>query len=314
MSQNTRCPACQTLFKVVPDQLRVSEGWVRCGQCSEIFDAHLHLYKEPFAPEPAQFGSAAQQHPMDVGDGQETGSAKLRRQRKSGLHADADTDRVGLTAPQEFSDPPPAAIPDLQESPLPAPLVREERAENEPDRPVGQPPPQVTFLRDVKRKPFWHKPWVRTGLALAALCMLSALALQVTVHQRDRIAATMPATRPALAALCQALNCRISPLRQIESVVIDGSTFTELRGNVYRLGFTIKNTAQIDLAMPALELTLTDSQDRAALRRVFLPAEFGATSAVLAAGAEWAGTLAVGVRANGSSERIAGYRILTLYP
>ena len=32
--------------------------------------------------------------------------------------------------------------------------------------------------------------------------------------------------------------------------------------------------------MPALELTLTDAQDRAALRRVFLPAEFGATSTV----------------------------------
>ena len=25
----TRCPACATLFKVVPDQLRISEGWVR---------------------------------------------------------------------------------------------------------------------------------------------------------------------------------------------------------------------------------------------------------------------------------------------
>ena len=29
------------MFKVVPDQLRISEGWVRCGQCAEIFDAML---------------------------------------------------------------------------------------------------------------------------------------------------------------------------------------------------------------------------------------------------------------------------------
>jgi predicted Zn finger-like uncharacterized protein len=34
MSLITRCPACGTMFKVVPDQLRISEGWVRCGQCS----------------------------------------------------------------------------------------------------------------------------------------------------------------------------------------------------------------------------------------------------------------------------------------
>ena len=35
----TRCPACSTVFRVVPDQLRVSEGWVRCGRCAEVFDA-----------------------------------------------------------------------------------------------------------------------------------------------------------------------------------------------------------------------------------------------------------------------------------
>lgn len=43
MSQITRCPFCATQFKVVPDQLRISEGWVRCGQCKQIFDAREHL-------------------------------------------------------------------------------------------------------------------------------------------------------------------------------------------------------------------------------------------------------------------------------
>jgi predicted Zn finger-like uncharacterized protein len=31
------------MFRVVPDQLRISEGWVRCGQCDEVFDANAHL-------------------------------------------------------------------------------------------------------------------------------------------------------------------------------------------------------------------------------------------------------------------------------
>ncbi|MBU6261208.1 MAG: zinc-ribbon domain-containing protein, partial [Burkholderiales bacterium] len=39
----TRCPACDTVFRVVPDQLRVSEGWVRCGRCAEVFDASASL-------------------------------------------------------------------------------------------------------------------------------------------------------------------------------------------------------------------------------------------------------------------------------
>jgi predicted Zn finger-like uncharacterized protein len=43
MSLLTRCPACTTLYRVVPDQLRISEGWVKCGQCGDIFDASQHL-------------------------------------------------------------------------------------------------------------------------------------------------------------------------------------------------------------------------------------------------------------------------------
>jgi len=48
MSLITRCPACETLFKVVPDQLRISDGWVRCGQCEEVFDASRNLLSEAF--------------------------------------------------------------------------------------------------------------------------------------------------------------------------------------------------------------------------------------------------------------------------
>ena len=50
MSQTTRCPACQTRFKVVADQLRISDGWVRCGSCQQVFDASLSL--QPTTPEP----------------------------------------------------------------------------------------------------------------------------------------------------------------------------------------------------------------------------------------------------------------------
>ena len=43
MALITRCPSCATLFKVVPDQLRISGGWVRCGQCKQVFDANKNL-------------------------------------------------------------------------------------------------------------------------------------------------------------------------------------------------------------------------------------------------------------------------------
>jgi predicted Zn finger-like uncharacterized protein len=51
MSLATRCPACHTVFRVVQDQLRVSEGWVRCGQCQEVFNALETLFDLGDAPE-----------------------------------------------------------------------------------------------------------------------------------------------------------------------------------------------------------------------------------------------------------------------
>lgn len=43
MSQITCCPSCGTQFRVVADQLRISDGWVRCGRCQQVFDAHQNL-------------------------------------------------------------------------------------------------------------------------------------------------------------------------------------------------------------------------------------------------------------------------------
>lgn len=44
MSLATRCTQCGTIFRVVQDQLKVSEGWVRCGRCREVFNALEGLF------------------------------------------------------------------------------------------------------------------------------------------------------------------------------------------------------------------------------------------------------------------------------
>ena len=63
MSLATRCTHCGTIFKVVQDQLKVSEGWVRCGRCNEVFNALPALFdldKDPPPPRPAQVSSPAE--------------------------------------------------------------------------------------------------------------------------------------------------------------------------------------------------------------------------------------------------------------
>ena len=58
MSLTTRCPACGTRFRVVADLLKISDGWVRCGHCSAVFDATLDL-SEATDPTPAPLPPAA---------------------------------------------------------------------------------------------------------------------------------------------------------------------------------------------------------------------------------------------------------------
>ena len=47
----TRCPHCQTTFRVTEDQLKLYEGAVRCGVCQQIFNGTDHL--QPHSPAPA---------------------------------------------------------------------------------------------------------------------------------------------------------------------------------------------------------------------------------------------------------------------
>lgn len=293
MSLITRCPACETMFKVVPDQLRISSGWVRCGQCEEVFDASAHLQDEqvdpvateqagPEVPAPAP-APAATEPDVDVDIDIEIGDEVLPSPLAEELEPVLDADVPAATE---------------------APAWMAERASA----------PEVSFMREQKSASFWRRPLVRASLMLVCLLLVAGLTVQVMVHERDRIAAVAPQSRPVLRALCSVMRCAVSPLRQIESIVIDSSSFNKIRGDAYRLSFTLKNTAPTGLALPAIELSLTDAQDQPVMRRVFLPSEFGATSDVLSAGSESSGSLALSVKANGNAERIAGYRLLAFYP
>lgn len=169
----------------------------------------------------------------------------------------------------------------------------------------------VSFVKAARRRAFWRKPLVRSGLVVLGLGLATALAAQVAVHERNRLAAVAPQLRPLLLALCEPLGCELAPLRQIAEVVIDSSSFNKARGDSYVLAVTMKSRSTVALEMPAVELTLTDAQDQPVLRRVLLPAEMGAPQE-LAAGGEWSASVSVLVTTGGA--RVAGYRLLAFYP
>jgi predicted Zn finger-like uncharacterized protein len=302
------------MFKVVPDQLRVSDGWVRCGQCNEVFDANANLQDaigetlKPHAPESSAVPTRPEMHAatveaiaviktVDVPQ-----SEPFLEVNPHALHIERQ-DSVGELAEsgEPLDKPTPSAAPKALSTERPSPPPPE-------DAPVH------SFMPKARLPSRWDQRWVRATLSFGALGLGAALLLQVSIQERDRIVAVEPLTKRYLEPLCEILNCKIEPLRQIESIVIDSSSFTKVRADVYRLSVTLKNAAQTPVATPDLELTLTDLQDQAVVRRVFAAADFSKLHIAMDSGAEILVTLPVAGKLNAGSETISGYRLLSFYP
>ncbi len=326
------------MFKVVPDQLRISEGWARCGQCGEIFDASQHLIADAAVEAAAPTGGDAGARPDAGGPlSQDAAAPVAARETVSAdapapaiphevQHAAASAPLLGSGTedgpaqpavpdePQSAEHAPADTVPPAVAPVLPPPAVAVVSSpEFEPTQ-AEEKAPEVSFMRDGKKDSIWRRPAVRITLLLLVLLLVAVLAAQFLVHERDRIASMEPSTRPLLTVLCAWSGCKLGPVRQIESIVIDSSSFSRVRGENYRLAFSLKNNAALDLAMPAIELALTDTQDQAVVRRVIAPAEFGAATRLLAAGSDWSSSLSLSVKPVPNGERIAGYRLLAFYP
>ena len=81
----TRCPACQTAFRVRPEQLRLRQGRVRCGSCGKAFNALATLFDEAQAQ--ADDAGAIPDPQHDQGAGQQ-----MIDEQVLAPHAEAETE------------------------------------------------------------------------------------------------------------------------------------------------------------------------------------------------------------------------------
>lgn len=321
MSLITCCPACGTMFRVVPDQLKISEGWVRCGHCSEVFDATTHMMTEAAAgvqpdldppPPPLESDTVPPDEAPADHHARETVRTAVDSQAADSALDESPLDQpfvfrrsdLGLTEDLPSVSPPGEAPQSLPPSHPPSIAPAEDEAA------LGD----VSFIRQARRREYWRRPGVRVVLGLFVLVLAQLLGVQYAVTERDRLAAAEPGLKPVLQELCKLLRCEIGPPRQIETLAIESSSFNKVRSDAYRLNFTLKNNAPMPVAVPAMELTLTDGQDQPVLRRVLVPPEMGASAPLIPAGSEWTASVGLAVNNEGQGGRIAGYRLLAFYP
>ena len=383
------------MFRVVPDQLRISDGWVRCGQCDEVFDANAHLRNleevvqsaqeaaaqtpppsdpnppAPFDPDPDPLADASPvpapapetepetdgalaveedppaydwgldlppsdvpmpdidiSLPIEPASAQPALDAAAEQLYESAAAVEPAPEEVRSEPIEPFLDETPAGLPEADDS-APVQSVSEsidhwmhakQAAELGPAA-TSTPTPLAAHPEDAplsfmpkSSQPSRASRWLNARV-LAAVSAVMALALtgQFVMYQRDRLAASYPVLRAPLTSVCALAGCTIAAPRQIESIAIESSAFTNVRPGVYLLQVTLKNSASLDLAVPALELTLSDLQDRPLFRKVIQADEIKAKVLTFAAGSELNASVPIHVR-DGAASSVTGYKLLAFYP
>jgi predicted Zn finger-like uncharacterized protein len=152
--------------------------------------------------------------------------------------------------------------------------------------------------------------------AAAVVVLTLLLAAQLAYAFRDRMAAAWPASRPLLERVCAAADCTVAWPKRPDLLAIEASDLQvdPVRPNVIVLTATLRNRGPVDVARPALELTLTNVQDQTIARRIFLPGDYlpGAADASRAMPAR--AEVEVRLELDTADLKPAGYRLFLFYP
>ena len=336
----TRCPDCQTVFRVTPEQLKARAGKVRCGHCQGDFTALDSLLDETPAPQvatPARSPVVA----AEPAAGLPRATPFVGDDTPPGIEPAFSEPTYSEPAFSEpiFADPAPAAQtaieptlhePTAGEAALSEPALAEPQLTESAAQELGK-ATGLIMPRETTEIPGYSK-WTEGVMAapvapatekaasglftFAALLLVVALAGQLVFRFRSEIAITLPSLRPALELLCRAVDADLPLPRHVELVSIETSDLQSdpAHGNLLVLNATLRNRANYGQAYPALELTLTDTQDGAIARRVFAPTEY--LPAKSPAGQPYAANAEVAVRLWIEANEIsaAGYRLYVFYP
>jgi predicted Zn finger-like uncharacterized protein len=331
----TRCPHCQTQFRVRAEQLTIRQGRVRCGVCQQAFNA-LESLRDEIVAAPTEIPAFTRvdphhwaAHEISAPPGEESASptpAVSTMQVASPAEADEASAPVSA-APEEVQKPEPASAPGrrLEEAEAaPEPEMRlEEQATAEPTMGFQQTEEAQTTPDDaaaasdaLPRTPSvpaapasprrW--PWAAGSVALALL-----LVAQLVYIFRSELAVSAPASRPFLISACETLGCSVPrPLRP-DLMGIETSDLAP-DGDKLRLSATLKNHASYAQDYPYLEITLTDTQDAALVKKALAPADYLPAGLDVAAGFPPGGEINVNLLLTVADVSPVGYRLYLFYP
>lgn len=278
----TRCPTCNTAFRVTEAQLSARGGQVRCGACTHVFDASASLQELTPAQTQADLANPSGE-PMILPDTAPALSPELV----------ATFPAAPAIAPKaeadSFATPAQVAVAARTISAIPNEL------------PFGPPAIQAR---------------TRGPMGAGILMLTFLLVAQGLFYFRSDIAVLVPASKPLIKESCALLGCSIQLPHRSDLMTIEASDLQAdgVNASMVILSATLRNRAAFPQAHPALELTLTDTQDLPLARRVLQAADYldspPDNENGFAAGAE----RAIRVTLQLADLKATGYRLYLFYP
>lgn len=292
MALATKCPHCNTIFRVASDQLKLRGGIVRCGSCQQIFDGNAALL-DPAAALLTETPPLAGMTPAFQAPAFEAPAVEPA----------IDTAQPGATPDVDVDvDAPPSLAPDTETVPEPQTLATLDqpdeiivatslpddhkfvpltRSRSEPAATAPAPAPKIAepeivepnFVKQGKRRLRTGKS-VRILMNSASFLLLLALLAQVSFTFRNQLAAQVPELKPALLSICAVLGCRVELLTQIEHITIEQGELQTLSEITFSYATVLHNQSSSAQAWPDIELILNDGNDQPVLRRVFTSREY----------------------------------------
>lgn len=307
----TRCNACGTSFRVSEDQLKISDGYVRCGRCDAVFNARSTLFDldaPVSAPAPlADAPSAAVAPSQPFEPAFASAAAEIDEQAEDSVFPPTAVPDEPLPSQDESAREPSwdetlQAVPDRAE-----PSWDEAPASELPVAPTEDATARMRELLGAEAAPLgelsaatptpasesphvWpslsrgpvkasaaavprQRRWTALGLVMAAL-LAFALPLQWAWIEREALRAQVPELDALLQRHWPTLPS--SGWRQLDGLSVASSSLQATpQGRAYQLELLLHNRAPHRIAVPWLDLSLSDVDGKLLLRRAISPAELG---------------------------------------
>lgn len=171
-------------------------------------------------------------------------------------------------------------------------------------------PPAPETL-SLAREESGSKKWVALS-CFAALLLLALLAF----HFRNSIVQSYPQMRPAFAALCDTVGCKLSWGRDIAAITVTSAELVEAPGKPGKLiaSATLANRGPVKQDLPAVELRLTNNTNQVVISRILEPADYLGRAATAEDGIAANGDLAINLNIEiPPNINASGYEFLPFY-